>query len=89
MLTFHERDDASVNEVSTLYKAVLFIGWRAFELGMVPFMDALLGPTNMQTSPSVHSSARGAQGSVLQPLAVCDPLDTHGPEAWYCRSRER
>jgi len=31
MLTFHERDDASVNEVSTLYKAVLFIGWRAFE----------------------------------------------------------
>ena len=54
MLTFHERDDTSVNEVSTLYKAVLFIGWRAFELGKVPLMEALLGPTKTQTSPSVH-----------------------------------
>jgi hypothetical protein len=42
IVTFHEKDDASVNEVSTMYEAVLFVGWRAFELGKVPFMEALL-----------------------------------------------
>jgi len=42
IVTFHEKDDASVNEVSTLYEAVLFVGWRAFELGKVPLMEELL-----------------------------------------------
>ena len=55
MLTFHERDDASVNEVSTLYKAVLFIGWRAFEFLVVAGCLAAAPGDESYPFPAGHS----------------------------------